>query len=428
MRFVVRCVHVLSPITYPTSVPRKGSEMTRLRVVFVCIVVLLLAVAGCEKGEEQGPAAAKKQASGQQGGAHKPGGGGHGGGSNGGPNGGPGGGKAIPVAVQPAFRGTIASYYNATATLEAEKQADVLARVTGVVTSLAAEEGDMVQKGEPLLVIGNDEYRLRVQQAAARTANLRSKFERFEAMQAEGLSTEEEFQAARSDLASAEADEGLAKLNLSYTTVRAPFTGRVTSRLVDVGQNLSANTALFVMADFDPLLARVHVPSREFNKLRQDQVVDLVLDSSGSRLQGRITLISPVIDPTSGTIKVTVEVPEYPAGTRPGDFAEVQIVTERRNAVVLVPRSAVITDKGDRVVYVAIKDGDQDQAERRLVSVGFTDDNNAEISEGLAVGESVVVKGQRSLKQGTALKVLEGGAASTEAEATETASNESAAH
>ena len=97
----------------------------------------------------------------------------------------------------------------------------------------------------------------------------------------------------------AEADEGLARLALSYTTVTAPFGGQVTNRLVDVGQNLSVGTPLFVMADFEPLLARVHVPSREFNRLRQDQSVDLVLDSNGLRLDGRITLISPVIDPTA---------------------------------------------------------------------------------------------------------------------------------
>jgi membrane fusion protein (multidrug efflux system) len=253
--------------------------------------------------------------------------------------------------------------------------------------------------------VDNDEYRFRVEQAAAATANLRSRFERMEQMKLEELATEEEFQAVRSELASAEADEGLARLALSYTTVTAPFTGRVTGRLVDVGQNLTVGDPVMVMADFDPLLARVHVPSREFNKLQQDQPVNLILDSTGAKLAGRIKLISPVIDPTSGTIKITIEVPEYPAETRPGDFAQVEIVTEKRDGVTLVPRIAVLTDKGETVVYT-LTEGEIPTAERRVVEVGFTDDERAQILSGLTVGERVVVKGQRSLKNGSPLKIL----------------------
>ncbi len=324
----------------------------------------------------------------------------------------PGGGQrpeqaAVPVSAEAAAVGTIASYYKATATLEAEKEAQVLARVTGLVQQLHAEEGDLVQEGAPLLTVQNDEYRFRVEQAEAAAANLRSRYERLEQMMQEQLATEEELQAARSDLASADADLGLARLNLSYTTVRAPFTGRVTRRLVDVGQNLSTGDAVYALADFDPLLARVHVPSREFNKLQKDQSVDLVLDSTGARLGGRITLISPIIDPTSGTIKITVEVPVYPAGTRPGDFAQVQIVTERRDGATLVPRGAVLTDKGETVVYTVAGTAEAPTAERRIVEVGFTDDDNAQITAGLAPGEMVVTRGQRSLKHGVPLKLLD---------------------
>jgi len=310
--------------------------------------------------------------------------------------------------VTNSVNGSISSYYRATSTLEAEKEAQILARVTGVVQTLLAEEGDHVETGDPLLKVDNDEYRYRLEQASAATANLRSRYERMEKMMKEELATEEEFQAVRSELASAEANEGLARLALSYTTVTAPFSGQITNRLVDVGQNLMVGDPVMVMADFEPLLARVHVPSREFNKLQQNQEVNLVLDSSGARLTGRIKLISPVIDPASGTIKLTIEVAEYPAGTRPGDFAQVQIVTEKRDDVTLVPRIAVLSDKGESVVYTMTGD-EIPTAERRIVEIGFTDDHHAQILSGLAVGEPVVVKGQRSLKNGSPVKVLEDG-------------------
>ena len=188
------------------------------------------------------------------------------------------------------------------------------------------------------------------------------------------------------------------------------------ARLVDVGQNVgngSSSTALFVVADFDPLLARVHVPSKEFRRIKTDQTVELVLDSNGQRLQGRITLVSPTIDPTTGTIKVTVEIPDYPEGTRPGDFAEVQIVTERHASATLLSKAAVITDKGDQVVYVAV----DNMAERRVVEVGFNNDEETEILSGVRQGEPVVVKGQRSLKHGYPLKILQDDQATAPAEA-----------
>lgn len=316
--------------------------------------------------------------------------------------------QALPVAVQPAALGDIARHYQATATLEAEKEAVVLARVTGVVERLLAEEGDDVREGQALLVVANDEYRLRVAQAEARTANLRARFERLEAMVAGQLATEEEFQAARADLASAEADEGLARLNLSYTTVTAPFSGRVTARRVSVGQNLAQGTELFALADLHPLLGRVHVPAKEFARLQAAQPVELVLDSDGTRLDGRIKLVSPVIDPSSGTIKLTIEVDSYPPGTRPGDFAQVRVVTERREGVVLVPREAVLSDKGETVAYVvpAAAGDAAPSAERRVVTTGFTDDTRTEVTGGLVAGEQVVVRGQRSLKNGAAVRIL----------------------
>jgi len=138
--------------------------------------------------------------------------------------------------------------------------------------------------------------------------------------------------------------------------------------------------------------------------LRPDQPVDLALESSGVKMRGRIKLVSPTIDPSSGTIKVTVEIDDYPDGVRPGDFAQVKIVTEQRARATLVPKIALVNDRGEQVVYVSQADS---TAERRVVEVGFQDDLNAEIVKGVSEGDRVVVKGQRSLKNGSAIKVID---------------------
>jgi membrane fusion protein (multidrug efflux system) len=348
------------------------------------VLGVALVAAGCNKGGDASQAAGGPPAAGGQPGAQKQ--------------------PPVPVAVTAATLGPIASYYTATATLAAEREADILSRVSGVVQKLSCEEGDIVAEGDELLRIDNAEYQYRLDQAQAARGDLQSRYDRLSQMKERELVSPEEYEKVINDLAAAKAAEGMAALNLSYTRVTAPFAGRVVTRRVNEGQTVNVGTSLFLVSDFKPLLARVHVPSKEFNKLRPDQAVDLVLESSGITLRGRIKLVSPTIDPSSGTIKVTVEINQYPEGVRPGDFAQVKIVTEQRTGSTLVPKIALVNDRGEQVLFVSQADS---TAERRVVEVGFQDDVNAEIMKGLNTGERVVTKGQRSLKHGSAIKIVD---------------------
>ncbi len=356
-------------------------------------LVLSLALMGCNGGNDE-PAAKSGRPGGRRPGGQQS------------AEGGPGGRPPLPtaaVSVEQVQRGDISTYYSATASLDPNKEADVLARVNGIIQSLAAEEGDRVAEGQVLIKIDDAEYRHRVTQAEVELHQQRLQLERSEKMLAQGLVSAEDADAARSQMKAAEASWQLATLELSYTRVQSPFSGRVIARSVDQGRTVSNGTVLFTLADLSRLLARVHVPAREFRNIQTDQPVQLVVDSTGDRLDGHILLVSPVVDSTSGTIKVTVEITDFPSSTRPGDFAEVSIVTDRHDDVIVVPRIAVLRDHEERVVYII----DGDKAVRRVVEIGFEDDRFTEIIAGLGEGERVVVQGQRSLADGQKVSILD---------------------
>jgi membrane fusion protein (multidrug efflux system) len=319
------------------------------------------------------------------------------------------------VAVVTVSRGTVVSRYTTTATLEAKNRAAVQARAAGPIEKLLVEEGDTVQEGQVLLHLEDTQARIRLQKASIALRQETTMFERQKASLNKEVITQAEYDLAQTGMEAAQAERELAEEELSFTRVRAPFAGRIVSRTVDLGQSVSVGDELFSLANFNPLLARVHVPGKEIGTLRIGQVVSIVLDSNKQPLIGHVDLISPVIDPTTGTIKVTVKIDAYPEGTRPGDFAHVTIVTEKHEEVLRVPNIAMFEDRGDQIVYVAA----DSVAARRVVVPGFIDDLYTEITTGLVDGEQVIVKGHRSLRDAAPIIVLEGDTRDADATASE---------
>ena len=346
---------------------------------------------GCGGDEEGGPGAQTN--GGWGGGAGGPGGGGR-----------PGGGAPVPVAVERVERGDASSYYVATATLEASNRAEIMARTSGVVEQLLVEEGDRVKAGAGLLRLEDDEARWRLKQAEANLAAAQADYERGKAMLEGELLSAEEYEVMENTLRVREAETELARLEFSYTRVAAPFGGQVVRRLVDRGANVSSGTALYELMDVDPLLARVHIPAGRMGSVKIGQEMEILVASVDAELIGVVSLISPIVDPTTGTVKVTAEVKDPPAEIRAGDFAEVRIVTERHEDTNLVASRALFEDAGVQVLYV-VEDG---QAVRRTVETGFVEGDITEITSGVEPGDLIVTKGQRQLREGGAVEILEG--------------------
>ncbi len=312
--------------------------------------------------------------------------------------------ESATVAVSHIQRGEAASYYTTTATLEAEYKAEIRSRTEGIVRELIHEEGDDVEAGELLLVIEDSDQVLRLRQAQIQAEQAKAEFVRRKSMTEAGFLSSQEFELTENALKQAEAELELATLMLSYTRVTAPFTGTVTRRSVDLGANISSGAALFNMMDMDPLLVKVFIPATRMGFVKVGQDLEIEVESNETHLTGHVRLISPIVDSETGTVKVTAEIRQYPAATRPGDFANISIITHRSQNALLVPTTAIIEDQGSHHVFIT----QDSRAFKRIVSIGFADRGQTEITNGLGGDELIVVKGQRNLKDGMAVEILSG--------------------
>jgi membrane fusion protein, multidrug efflux system len=309
----------------------------------------------------------------------------------------------IPVEVTEAHVGAISAFYSATATLESDGEAHVVPRIGGRVIEILAEEGDRVEAGDVLARIDDDRLRLELARAEADLSRLRQDFNRQREMHQRNLIATEVFERLQFEFEAQQTQVDLVRLELSYSAITAPIDGVVSERVIKVGNMVNTVDPVFVVTAMEPLQATLHVPERELARLQPGQPARLQVDAlPGQSFVGHIARISPVVDAASGTFRVTVELSEPGQRLRPGMFGRFHIVYDSRDQVVLVPVAAVMSEDGRQSVFVV----NSNQAQRRAVTVGYRNNGEYEIVDGLSPGERVVVTGQASLRSGAEVLVL----------------------
>lgn len=317
--------------------------------------------------------------------------------------------STVPVEVQPLRRAAMVAVHSGTAPIEAHEEAEVIAKVGGEVRQIMVEEGDTVKTGQLLARLDGDRLRLEVAQTEANLRKLERDYKRQLELSEKGLVAKGTAENAKFDLDALRAAHDRGRLELSYTEIRAPINGVISARHIKLGNTISPNAPAFRVTDLDPLVAYVHIPEKEFRKLAPKQTAEVVVDAlAGERFAGVISRISPTVDPKTGTFRARVEVPDPSRRLKPGMFARVNIVYERRENALQLPRAAILDADGAESVFVVL-DG---KAEQRAVRTGLANNGWLEVVEGLDGSERVVVVGQAGLKSGTAVKVVDAGPAS----------------
>jgi RND family efflux transporter MFP subunit len=316
--------------------------------------------------------------------------------------GGPGGGPPVAVVETAAVeKGSIAREIELSGVVEPIRTVSVNSQLATTVSAVYAEEGDRVSSGAVLARLEDAELTANLESARAALEAARAAFERAEQLREREVITLPEYERDRTALAAAEAAHRQLRTRVGYATIRSPITGVVTAKHVEAGDVVGPQTPLFEVADISTLVAPIGVSELDVGQLEAGDTVTVSLDAFPDRpLRGRIRRVFPSAEPTTRLVTVEVAL-EAGSQARPGYLARVQLRFDARDDVLLVPASAILSGSAGEESTFVVEDG---KAFRREVESGLVSQGRVEVVRGLKVGETVVVEGGSSLREGTQVR------------------------
>jgi RND family efflux transporter MFP subunit len=304
---------------------------------------------------------------------------------------------------------------------------DIRSRVSGYLEDVAFEDGAIVEAGELLAQIDDRSFKAEVARAKAAIAQLQARFEKLKKQQvrAEELMqsntraiTPEQFDAIVADKEEAAASKDaaiaakdIAELNLSYTQVKSPISGRISRRLVDPGNLVTADTTIIAtIVTVDPIYVYFDMDERtvlrmkrllgegKIRSVRESKLEVLIAMADETKFdhKGIVDFVDNQLDPATGTLRFRAELDNKNRFFSPGMFVRLRFPIGEPQYALLIPEEAIATDQGRRQVFVI---NDQDQVEARQVTTGILQDGMRVVSEGLEADDRVVVTGLQHIKK-----------------------------
>ena len=335
----------------------------------------------------------------------------------------------IPVETISVSRKTITKEVTYMGDIRAEQDVKVFSKIPDRIISFEKDEGDYVQKGEVIARIEATKIEQAVVQARAavasaksQLANLQAEFQRAQRLIKENAISQQQFDAIKTQYQAAQAmvEQGEAALIQAQSqradaNVTAPISGIIGVRYYEQGDMATGPLPLVTVVQMKRVKAVVNAPEQDFGELKVGQCADLKVMSYPDRLfEGKITRISPVLDPITRMGKIEIIIDNSDGLLKPGMFAEVRICIRTLEDVLAIPKHAILeSTELSRVngLDVAVKKSqlfvEKDGLARlRDVEVGYSNGTVSVVTAGLTDGENIVIVGQQSLKDSVEVKVL----------------------
>ncbi len=218
----------------------------------------------------------------------------------------------------------------------------------------------------------------------------------------ESAGRRDQLKSAKGQLTSAQGKYEGAAAQLAYTEIRSPIDGAVTDRPYYAGETPAAGTPLLTVMDTSSVIARAHIPQSEAAYLKVGDTA--TISAPGDiHVPGKVTLVSPALDPNSTTVEIWIEALNSDGRLRPGTSASIAAVAQTVKNAIVIPASALLkTPDGGTVVMIV----SSDHARQVAVEVGIREGDRVQITKGLGGGETVIVNGSYGLPDNTQVKVV----------------------
>ncbi|HRJ12623.1 MAG TPA: efflux RND transporter periplasmic adaptor subunit [Alphaproteobacteria bacterium] len=313
-------------------------------------------------------------------------------------------GFAMPVegtTVQPE---ALAIVLNATGTISADAEAILKAEIAGRVEKILFEEGGKVSSGAPLIEIDARSARANFEQAQASASLARQNMQRMQPLAGSGAIAATELDQFAGNEKIAIANERAAAVALDKATVKAPFSGRIGIRRVNLGDYVQPGQELVMVTRADDVRIEFTVPEQQAAMVSAGQAISFTSEiAPGEKFEGTIVATEPSIDMNGRQMRVLARADNADGKLRPGGFVNISATVAEKSDTLLVPEGALVPMGDQQLIMVVGADG---AVQPRPVKLGLRQAGRVEVTEGLSAGETVVTAGQMKLAPGAKVQIL----------------------
>lgn len=320
---------------------------------------------------------------------------------------------AVPVSVSDIKPGSIEKVINTTGTLNATKTTVVKTEMTGKYRLMVNPRtkrpfalGDVVESGQVIVMLEDAEYvngigleskRLNLEISEQNMKKQQSLFEK-------GGVTQLDYRNSEVSYTNAKDAFERANLQLAKMKVLAPFKGVITDLpAVTNSTQVATGTSVFSLMDYSIMTVEVNLPEKYISDVAVDQTVRIMnYTLPNDTLQGSVKELSPAISTETRTFKGVIQVANPELKLRPGMFAKADIVLARKDSVIVIPKDIIISGQRGKTVFIV----DNGTADEKRITIGYENQNEAEITSGLKMNDRLVIKGFETLKNRSKVKIV----------------------